>query len=381
MNDDVRQLFESTTSGIHVPEGDLASVLAGGLKRRRTSIVAGAAASLAAVAAIGWIAGAALNAGPDAPRPVAPDLAGRDFTSLVPDETIGPEPGRVLARPEDIAEARAVTVAFHALVLRVPYYGFAYEGVDGGDGEWRVTFVEGAERSAIERGIENRAEVAAQAEATLAARRARLALLRSRLKAKARTVGPRKADEAARKKAELRELLERTMAELERLHGEIRGAQRQIERQEAEGGPFPVVLVVEESDGGLAVTAVETNSPRRPQLEAAVGYAEPVDGVDAWGADYFGLELGRLGADEGLSVQMNVFWTGPIPAQYEERCVPEIRDATNEVVWRGDEGRLLYNPTPSSEERREWAVSFGADYDGPLEGLRLEMECSWRPSY
>ncbi|MDQ4025197.1 MAG: hypothetical protein M3217_06880, partial [Actinomycetota bacterium] len=316
----------------------------------------------------------------------APEHPAGDF-ALVPDEHLGPEPGPDLAEPEDLGDARAVTVAFHALVLRMSYYDFVYQGVERNGGAWRVTFLDGAEPESLEGAIENHLEVLAQAEAARAEQRERLASLQGRLEEEAHDLARRTSErgrrtrERARQAAAAAENVERTEAELARLQRMVRKLERRLRAQEAEGGPFPVVLVVEESEGGLFVEAVETESPRLPELEATVGYTEPVDGVDSWGADYFGLQFERTGPDEGLSVAMNVFWTGPIPGRYEERCVPEIRDATNKVVWRGDETRYRYNPTPRSEAMREWVVSFGADHEGPIEDLRLEMECAWRPAF
>jgi hypothetical protein len=377
MSDDLRSVFDHALRHLRVPAGDLTAVVGRGRTRRRRRLAALAAGS-AVIAATAGILVSNVAPGPPAPRPVAPGPDHRDLP-LLPDEHLGPEPGPDLADPEDLADARAVTVAFHALVSRLPQYGLDYVGVVGDGDAWDVKFREVPEAESLESVIARHQARAGQMVGRVRGLEARVENLERRARSAAGPAGRRAAARAAELRARVEQLAAAERAQLEQALEEANA--RLEEEQRRTGGPFDVVLRVVLADAALVVDAVETESPDGEVLEAAAGYAEPVEGVDSWGADYFGLTFERAPGG-GLSAEVFRFWTGPIPGSYEENCVPEVRDAANELVWRAEEPFGRYEGAPPTEDARDGAsVTFGVDYEGPTEGLRMEMDCTWRPGF
>ena len=385
--DELRSLFDRTAERVAVPAGDLGAVAGSAQSIRRRRILTGVAAAAILLAAAGtgaWILG-----GQDV-RPVpAPAGDGSLRQRLVPVLVDGPAPPADLAPADERADARAVTVAFHALLDVSPRpWLFGYEDVDRVDGARRVRFVQGVRASALSRRLRQLEAELAAAEASVSSER--LAFLRraERLQASLRDVRGERGEKARTLRRNLREMRRR----LQERAAQERRLARQIaavdERQAELGARAPlwtVELTVAERDGMVVVEDVATESPDATVLRGAAGYAEPVDEVDAWGADYFD-PVYRRHAPGAVRVAVRYFWTGPLSSPYEEQCRPQVRTTGGEVVWTKPSPsfppgvRDDYFGAPPNEARRDGGrLSFGVDYRGDVDALVLSMLCDWRP--
>ena len=381
--DELRSLFDRTTEGVAVPPGDLVAVAGSARSIRRRRLVTGVAAAMILLAAGGtgaWILG-----GQDA-RPV-PAPAGGDGLRmrLVPVIVDGPSPPSDLAPAERRADARAVAVAFHALLdVSARPWLFGYEDVERVDGGRRVRFVQGVPASSLTRRLRQLEVEVGGAEARVSAERLELVRLAERLQASLRKVRGEKARTLRRNLRDVRRRVQEMTAEERELARKIAAIdERQAEVRERAPG-WTVELTVAERDGVVVVEDVATDSPDATVLRGAAGYAEALDQVDSWGADYFDPVFRR--SDSGsVRVAVRFFWTGPLSSPYEEQCRPQVLTRTGDVVWTMPRPNYPpgvpdhYDSAPPSEDRRDGGgLSFGVDYRGDVDALTLSMSCDWR---
>ena len=379
--DETRSLFEAAEERVLVPPADLGAVVRRGRARRRCRMATGVVSALV-VAVAGGAAAAILGGQDSRPVPVTPPDVHRPSERLVPVVMEGPTPFRELASADELADARAITVAFHAFLEGTGRrYNFDYEGFDDFEDKWRVRFAQFPPPSREEYRLRRLQRVVeSQAE--------RLRAERAELGAAARALREEKeARRARRLLAELRDA-RRDMKRMIRRQGREMAA-LQERRQRLLGHPRPYVteLTIVEQEGTLVVEDVNTDSPEATSLSDAIGYSEPVAEVDAWGADYFDATFRRrAGPTDDVAVEVFGFWTGPLYSAYEETCRPQVVTRAGKVVWterRIDAppgARGLYQGAPEREETRDnLLVRFEIDYRGHVGGLSLRMLCAWRP--
>ncbi|HYO61377.1 MAG TPA: hypothetical protein VEU29_05715 [Actinomycetota bacterium] len=377
--DDVRSAFDDTVDRVPVPPGDLAAVVRRG-RARRLRRIATMLASVSVVVVAGWGAAAILGGqdvrtvpGTVDPTPPAP---GR----LVPVVTKGRSPSPELAPADEIADARAITVGFHAFLEGTGRrFEFDYEGFGGSDGTWWIRFAQSPPPLRQETRLQ---EVQERAEAEARDLRGHRAELREAVR-RLRNALQSAAGQEAR---DVRRRLDRSRRERRRLDEVVARVERNVARIQAQRRrllgvprPYRTEITVVERDGMLVVDDVYTDSPEAAALRSSIGYAEPVADVDAWGADYYDATFRpRTGSADGVVVEAFGFWTGPLHSRYEERCRPRVFDRAGEVVWTGPLG--VYETAPRRDEIRDrLRIELGLGYDGDSGDLSLRMLCEWRP--
>ncbi|HEX2294524.1 MAG TPA: hypothetical protein VHN37_04370 [Actinomycetota bacterium] len=378
----MRSLFDDASERVAVPPADLGAVVRRGEARRRRRI-AGRAASLIVVALAGSAAGLILAGQEGSPLPATRDEAPEPGGRLVPVVMSGPSPWPELAAAEDLAAARAVTVAFHALLDSATRYRFDYRGVEEVGGRWRVEFVEHGSLPPVLRELARARAHRTTQEAQVAANRAELAAHARRIRtALEEALGTDREPELRRSHRSVGEEVRRlervaaqTAAEIEEIESRIRSFRR---RQPS----YRVFVTVAEAGGRVFVEDVTTASPN-PSIPDAIGYAERAADVDSWGADYFRLAFRRPdGRPDGVYVFVRPFWTGPLSSPYEERCRAQVTGPGGEAVWTQPEPHRLtpFTSAPASEDARDGGqLRFGFDYEGTVSDLSLRMLCEWRP--
>jgi hypothetical protein len=298
----------------------------------------------------------------------------------------GPSPFRELASATERADARAITVGFHAFLEGSGRrFDFDYEGFGGNDDTWWIRFAQYAPPPPVEREL---GEVQAALEAE--AERLRARLLEARRAAdRLRSELEEKETRHRRKVARLQRV---SSQHVERLKEEMRAQLREVDvverrrvRLAKREVSYRTEVTVVERDGVLVVEDVYTESPEAVSLEGVVGYTEQVAEVDMWGTDYYDATMRRRhGDDADVAVEVFGFWTSPLHSPYGERCNPVVRTRNGSVVWR-QAGHSPGAPEPywngpSREEVRDGRLlTFGFPYDGDVDGLRLRMVCDWRP--
>lgn len=384
MTDDVRSQFDGLDR-IAVPPGDLGWVVREGRARRRRRLATRLVSLSVLVAAAGGAAAIVAGQG-GRPVSVGPHVPGRLASRLVPVQMEGPSPTPELASEDARGQARALTVAFHALLDRTRLERFDYRGIRRSGDAWLVEFVE-APSTEPERALARaRRELEAKAE-LLQQRLSELERAAERLAVRL--------DNAARDRSRwieshhdaLRRQVRRVRTEVERAASRADMARANEANLRSRAQTFPVTLVVTDRDDAVVVTEVRTESPNAAALRGAAGYAEQAEDVDTWGADYYALRFDRSGrADPTVTVWVRSFWTGPLNAPYEELCRPQVVRRNGRVVWTMPEAdyppgaREPYDDGPSEESLRDSAqIRFGVAYEGDVDDLSLRMLCEWRP--
>lgn len=377
--DETRSWFEGVEERVVVPPGDLGAVVRRGRTRRRRRTATGLVSAVV-VAVAGWGAAAVLGGQDARPVPATPDEVQHSGERLVPVLMEGRPPSPKLASPDELADARAITVALHAFLEGTSRrYDFDYAGFGDFEDEWWVRFEQFPGPSPkeqalhdLQRELERRVE---RLHAQLEAVRADEDRLRETL------------DEARGRDARR---LRRSVAVLRResrtLEEEIRKGRRRglvvLNRRRSlfnQPPPYRTEVTVEERDGMLVVDDVSTNSPDIESLLDTIGYSEPVGGVDAWGTDYYDATFRRrAGPTDHVRVEVFGFWTGPLSSPYEERCRPQVVTRSGEVAWRSPS--WPYEGAPRRDEIRDGGrLELGFEYDGDVGDLSLRMLCDWRP--
>lgn len=374
--DDTRSLFEGVEERVVVPPGDLAAVVRRGRTRRRRRMAAGVVSALV-VGVAGWGTAAILGGQDSRPVPATPPDVHRPIERLVPVLMEGPEPLPKLASADELADARAISVGFHAFLEGTGRrYEFDYAGFGDFEDEWWVRFEQFPPPSPEERGLR-------QLQRELERHLERLHARRVALRADVERL--REALDDTTDARRLRRSVAVLRGESRTLTEEIRRSRRQelviLNRRRRlfnQPSPYRTEVTVVERDGMLVVEDVSTNSPEIDSLLDAIGYSEPVEQVDAFGADYYDATFRpRSGSVHGADVEAFGFWTGPLSSPYEESCRPRVVSRAGEVVWTGRPPP--YESAPRRDEVRDsLLVRLGIDYRGDVGDLSLTMVCDWR---
>jgi hypothetical protein len=371
MNDDVGRLFEVATSDVRTPRGDFESVVRGGSRRRRvrgaTTLALALSVAGAAVVGAANLTGSGPRTVPAGPKNVVPETS-----RLVPEIMEGRLPFRELASSEELATARAVTVAFHAFVRRTGYRDLDYEGAGPTPDGWVVSFVHRTDEEAAEE--EARALTLNLRRDELEAEVQALRKVLRRAEARMRGVG------SSRRESKPDRVSQAPREALKRLREEARATQRRIERLRPAARSRVVEVHVSRRAGTMTVARVEADTALAETFAALVGYGERIDDIDVWGAAYYDWTLVPAGvADVVPELEMAGFWTGPLYSAYEERCLVRLVDGSGDVVWT-QAGPGRFQGAPDSEDERDgWSAVFAVDYARPVEGLSPRLRCTWRP--
>lgn len=372
--DDVSSMFHDAAESVPIPPSDLGAVVRRGRSRRRRRLAVNLVSAAFVVLATWGVA--TIFAGQDMrPVPATPDEARGLGGRLVPVVMEGPPPFPELSSEEDRATARAVAVAFHALLSALPDYDLDYEDVVRTGQGWSVRFLIAPAMEPVESSFGGEpGEVLRQIEEALHARRAVVASLKADVE-RVREHG------RGRRLRTLQENLKAAKVAARELEREARALRGRVEGL----GTHELVLMIEERDGMVLVDGVLAGSAGGSRYKGAAGYAEPKDDVDAWGADYYDAFFRRKDAST-VDVFVRPFWTGPLYAPYEERCRAQVVERGGAVVWTQPEQPRVpgapqhFDTAPSTEDARDGGqISFGVDYEGDLEDLSLRMLCEWRP--
>lgn len=385
--DDLRSTFDAAAENVPVPPGDVGAVVRRGATRRRKRIAAGLVSASVILVATG---GAIAIFGGQEDRPV-PVRVGDDRTPgsrLVPLVMKGPTPMPALGSEQDRADARAVTVAFHAFLEGSRrQYLFDYERFERQGDAWLVRFVQFPPPTSQEDRLRD-LEVALRTAAV------RVRTQRFEMRRDAQRLVEELRDAKAEEARELHSHLAALRQRIRRLTDDIRPYARRVAAVEADRETlasrrpsWTVDLTVAERDGTIFVEDVATDSPDAASLRRIVGYAERASSVDAWGADYYDAVLRpQEPPNDGIGVEVRYFWTGPLYAPYEETCAQQVLGPDGKVLVTRPPRRFPpggvhhYTTSPSDEDGRDGAmVSFGFDYDGDAADLSLRVVCEWRP--
>lgn len=378
----MRSIFDAAAERVPVPQGDVGAVVQRGGARRRGRIAA-RVASLAVVVAVGGGAVTILGGQDTRPVPARPGDVHQSVRRLVP--VVMDEPPSDVALADDVADARAATVAFHAfLSVSGRELAFGYEDLERSGETWQARFVQVPPLSRIERRLRRlELEVVTVAESRrmehleLGRRAERLGESKDDTRgAEARSIG--------RHMRELRREMRRLERDIRRLDHEVAEIETR-QRQVRERMPsYTAKLTIVERDGRLVVDDVATDSPEAARLRTAIGYAEEAAEVDVWGNDYYDARFVRERPD-GVHVELRSFWTGPLSSAYQEMCYPEVVDRSGRVVHNRPhpsvppDVRQPYFGAPPNEDRRDGGThSFGFEYEGDVDDLELRMQCMWR---
>lgn len=382
MTDELKVLLragaDSVTNSVTVPPPDLARVIRGG---RRRLIVRRGLAVVAAAAAAGVLALWSADFDGFGRRDTAPihqpeqDSVERALI-VVPAPEGAPAPGPA----EAVADARAITFAFHGLANTVGYH-YDYKEFARLDGAWSVKFLSGPDVDDI------RAEVRAS-RSDIARARNELDETRDDAVAVAdRLARARKRDNQERVST-LRNRLDAIMSEtaelqvgLEHAVSHLREARTQLEAAGEKGGAEPIEVIVERQDQWLTVVSVSGPFDEE-ETERIRDYRELAADVDVHGVDWYNVELVGPGVVDDVSgVKAFGFWTGPIPSSYEEECPLILRARSGTVVYRQPDrdspGSVAWK-APSNEDGRDgWSRGSGIDVEklGEIQGLVPDFEC------
>jgi streptogramin lyase len=292
-----------------------------------------------------------------------------------PTATISPSPNVLqpnevrLGRPEDVADARAITVAFHALLSTVGY-NLDYKSFERTPEGWVMSYIDGMTVRDLEGSIDaRRGEIEDTRSAILEDER-ELEAVSDEL-SEARALGDEvRIDELSKSLNGLREAISESRSIIVETQQELIELATELQDTQEQGGPFPVEITVKEQDGRLVVTAVD--GPFTEDETARIeGYSEAISEIESDGNEYYNIDLTREGE---TSIQASGFWTGAIPSPYKEKCLFEIVDATGTVVWEQSDVHNVIDDAPPSEDRRDgWDRGIIGFKDG-IEDSQGEME-------
>jgi hypothetical protein len=182
MRDDLGQQLRARAERIPVPTGEMNEVLTGGRRkvRLRMATVVGVTTLVALVVVL-------IRANPfegdGSPAPVGPSIHER----LVPDVTVGPTPPVSMGTDTELDNARAATVAFHALVSSTGYK-LDYTGLERNGLIWTLSFREGLSAQELRGVIKSRQVLVQELKLKITTGRARTEVLTGQL-AEARRAG------------------------------------------------------------------------------------------------------------------------------------------------------------------------------------------------
>jgi hypothetical protein len=298
-----------------------------------------------------------------------------------PTETISPSPNVLqpnevrLGRPEDVANARAITVAFHALLSTVGY-DLDYKSFERTPGSWVMSYLEGMTVRDLEETIGARREAMDDARAAISADEKQLEAVSGEL-LEARAVGDEvRVEELSKSLNRLKQAISESRSIIVETHQELVELTAELQDTQEQGRPFPVEITVEEQDGRLIVTAVD--GPFTETEAARIeGYSEAIGEIEADGNEYYNIDLNR---ENETSIEASAFWTGAIPSPYREKCLFEIVDETGAVLWEQSDVHNVIDKAPPSEDRRDgWGrglIGFKDGIGDSLGELEGQSVCS-----
>ncbi len=302
------------------------------------------------------------------------ELRRGSFPAPRPTATISPSPNVLqpnelrLGRPEDVANARAVTVAFHALLSTVGYE-LDYKNFERTPEGWVMSYLDGMTVRDLEESIEARRGAIEDIRAAISEDEQELAAVSDQLSEARASGDTRRIDKLSKTLNKLRESIPESKSIIVETEREMIELATELQETEAQGGPLSVEITVEEQDGRLIVTSVEGpfTEAERVRIE---GYSEVIDAIDADGNEFYNIDLTR---DGETSIQANAFWTGAIPSPYKDKCLFEIVDAAGVVRWEQSDTHNVIDDAPTSEDRRDgWGRGIVGFKDG-IEGAQGEL--------
>jgi hypothetical protein len=376
VNDDhLRDKFRSFADGIDVPAGDVAGVIRDG---RRGLVVRAAGMAMLVVALIAggwtWARSSFLASDRGDLTPAHREEPKPDFL-LIPEEYDGPEPMPTPGRVEEVRTARAVTVAFHALLYSVGY-DYDYKGYQRTGERWMVRFLAGRTEREAEDFVRSRRF---HIETTLTQLERAITKLQATEQAESSADGDRRKAMAEQRMRLQRNI--RTLGEMLREQEEqLADGEDELARIRSGDGPEEIVLTVEERDGRIRV--IDAVGPfSEAGIENIEGYSQATDKVDVWGNDYYNARFTRSHPTGIVTdFEMMGFWTGPIPSTYEESCLLEVRDSNGRLLWRMPErvGTQFDDAPPNEDRRDEWGMTGGGMPDLSSKTLQPLFVCTWR---
>jgi hypothetical protein len=375
MSDELGPLLRERNDRIAVPPSNLEEVLRGGKVRRRVRATAGGIGLIALVAALLLAFGAL----PGREQRRSTPTVDRPSVSVDHKLLVIPAPKGAPPLEEDqdaVADAKAVTFAFHALVLSLESYDLDYKDFERIDGGWRVLFEDGPSIEDQRELVTSRRAFIEEFEGYINDERARIERLRDEL---AQAQAAQSSSEMDLLKDRLRESTE----SLRNYQNEIAETQAELEEHistfnelmEQGEGP-PITLVIQRSGEHLLVDSY-SGSLSSNEKSKVLSYSERVQDVDVHGVDYYNVTL-TSNPDADLPLEAYGFWTGPIPSTYQEECLHELRSRTGELLWRMPDVHDVYDKAPPNEDRRDGWVR-GSDMEGigvPLDQAVPYLACS-----
>jgi hypothetical protein len=382
MHDDLAVLLKEA-SDVPPPERGLVEVIRGG-RGLRTLRRGGLALAAAVLAGTGWVgASTLLEHGRDGRQSVGPsDREGKPDQLLVPKVRSGQTPGPGAASQEAIEDARAITVGFHALLFKVGY-DLDYRDVEQiDDSTWRLSFMDGLENDYLSAAAEARLAPIRDSTRAMRGYQDRLSALIDEIRQAMRVGDSDRVRELRREKAEVLRGLRLERKNIRVLERSIKRLEDVIKRQERQGGPFPVELVVELQGQELVVASIDSDrGSLESRLGPVVGYRERVEAAESWGVEYYNGRFTEPGEiDDVAGFEAHAFWTGPIPTSYEEKCLLQLVAEDGEVEWTQQDIHDLWEGAPPSEDRRDgWSRAQGIGTGGAIsDGAQARWACEMR---
>jgi hypothetical protein len=382
MRDDLDVLLKEA-SDIPPPPRDLAEVIRGG-RGLRTLRLGSLALAAAVLVGTGWVgASTVLEHGRGGRQSVGTsDRKGKADQLLVPKVRSGQTPGPGAASQEAIEDARAVTVGFHSLLFRVGY-DLDYRDVERiDDSTWRLIFMDGLENDYLSAAAE--ARLGPNRESTRAMRgyQDRLPGLIDQIRRDMRAGDSDRVRELREKKAEVLRGLRLERKNIRALKRSIKRLEGVISKQQDQGGPFPVGLVVELQGQELVVASISSGKESlESRLGPVVGYREAGETAESWGVEYYNGRFTQPGEiDDVVGFEALAFWTGPIPTSYEEKCLLQLVAEDGEVLWTQQDIHDIWENDPPSEDRRDgWSRIQGVGAGGDVsQGAHARWACEMR---
>jgi len=289
-----------------------------------------------------------------------PSPAPRPAVTISPSPNVLPPNEVRLGRPEDVANARAVTVAFHALMSTVGY-DLDYKDFERTPEGWVMSYLDGMTVRDLKGTIDARRGAIEDTLSAILEDELELKKVSAQL-SEARSLGDEvRIDKLAKSVNRLKLAISESRAIIVEANQEMIALATELQDTMEQDGPLPVEITVEEQDGRLIVAAVD--GPFTEDEAARIeGYSEVIGEIEADGNEFYNIELTREGEP---SIQASAFWTGAIPSPYKEKCLFEIIDATGAVIWEQSDTHNVVDSAPPSEDRRDgWGRGLMGFKDG-----------------
>ncbi len=377
MPDELGTLLKNRSENVQVPPQDLRSVLREGRRRRivRHAASVGALVTLLVAGWALWVQVASLQQDKDVLPVDQPARRGIDRKLII---VPAPEGAGSAGPAESIDDARAVTFAFHTLVLNLDDYEYDYKDFEVVEGGWRVWFLDGPTEEDLEELIGSRENFIPEARSYLEDDQRHLERLLERLD-QARANGD--ADEVTklqRQIVETRRDIENWRQNIDDELEELARLETQLRQTREDGGPNRIELWVKQINGRMTVDRV-AGPFTEDEAQRISAYSEPVQDVDVHGVDWYNVRLtSSRRTDSELPFEAHGFWTGPVPSPYKEECLIVLRDRSGEIVYRQpDIHDGVADDAPPEEDRRDGgAMASGLPgAERPLDELVPDFEC------